>query len=65
MIMNLVEIKKINECRELLDGALQDQNQLDVEKAKLILDDLVEFKDIAAKECVGIDSKNVWKCALD
>ncbi len=57
--MNLIEINKINECRQLLGLVLEGEIEYlkEVKKVQAILDDLVEFKDI--------DSKEVWKIALD
>lgn len=57
--MNLIEINKINECRQLLNIVLEGKTEYlkEVKKVQAILDDLVEFKDI--------DSKEVWKIALD
>ena len=57
--MNVIELNRINECRQLLDKVLDGKTEYlkELKQAKSTLDDLVEFKDI--------DSKDAWKLALD
>lgn len=57
--MNVIELNRINECRQLLDKVLDGKTEYlkELKQARAILDDLVEFKDIS--------SKDAWKIALD
>lgn len=56
--MNLVEINKLFEVQEILNNVLDGKVHLkELKKAKKILDDVMEFKDI--------DSAQLWKFTLD
>lgn len=50
--MNIIEIKRIKEAIELLNKALENraENEQELEKAKYILEDLIEFKDFTISE---------------
>lgn len=57
--MNLVEINRLKQVESLLDVVLDGkvENLKQAKKAKEILNDMLEFKDI--------ESKEAWKYALE
>lgn len=57
--MNLIELNRLQEVDNLLDKVLDGkvENLKEAKKAKEIVADMIEFKDIS--------SKDAWKIALD
>lgn len=50
--MNVIEVRKIKEAIDLLEGSVEDktENIKKIEKAKYILENLIEFKDFTLAE---------------